>query len=205
LGQWRTKLERTYGRTLTLVESWRYWIVAGVLVLSCIAARFCTPYPQAVAQDLLLLAATIFSIFFLAYVFLRDRLQSQVNFVEQEIGEIDQHWNVKKYEFAREAAKLYEREYRLAFLFILSAECLLLVSIFLLIYTVFVGTCWWVETVGLGLIMSALILLILMLILHHGYPGPEGLFSKLKSYLETVRTKHQRAGLQRASKKGPSK
>jgi len=190
LRQWQSKLERAYNRTVTTVESQTGLIIAVVVILSCVAAGFCAPYSLSVARDLLILAVTVFSMFFVAYVFLRNRLQSQVDFAEKEIEDIDRHWSTERYKFAKEAIEGYERAYRLVFSLILSAECLLIVSIGLLIYTVFIGNCWAVETLGLGLIISALVLLILMLLLHHGYPGPEGLFRKLNLYLEAIRRKH---------------
>jgi hypothetical protein len=56
---------------------------------------------------------------------------------------------------------------------------------------VFIGICCWVEVMALGLIIAALILFMIMLLFHHGYPGPESLFSNLNSYLESIKQEHE--------------
>lgn len=190
--QSRTKTGRAYSHILASIESRSYYTVAIIIVLSCVAAGFCSPYPASIASNLLVIAVTVFSIFIVVYIFLRNRLQSQVNSIEIEIGGIGKVWRKKRYEYAKQAIIGYESQYKHAFLYILLAECLLMVSILLSIYTVFIDNYWWVETIGLGFIISALILLILMLLIYHRYPGREDLFSKLGLYLESIHDKYKK-------------
>ena len=184
-------MQGVYNRFLKFIASWRWGVLAVVIIISCVVARFWSPYAVSISRDLLLLAGTVFSIFLVVYVFLRNALRSQLDSVEREISEIAKDWRDERYDFAKKAIDAYQREYMLPFFFILSAESLLFISILLSMYTVFVGICCWVETAALGLIISALILFMIMLLLHHGHPGPESLFSDLGLYLESIKQEYE--------------
>jgi hypothetical protein len=166
-------------------------MLALVVLASCMIARLWSPYDVSTSRNLLMLAGTLFPIFLVVYVFLRNNLRSHLDSVEQEISEIAKDWRDERHDFAKKAIEGYGREYTLPFFLIISAELLLFISILLSMYTVFIGICCWVEVMALGLIIAALILFMIMLLFHHGYPGPESLFSNLNSYLESIKQEHE--------------
>ena len=142
----------------------RTWGVLGVVAIpSCILAWCWSPYDVAISLDLLILASTVFSVFLVVYIFLRNTLRLHLEFLEEEIGQIAREWNNRRYKLAKKAAQAYETDYRVPFFFILAGKSLLFVSMLLSMFTVFVYGCRWVEMIALGFIISALIMFIIML------------------------------------------
>ena len=109
-------MQQVYDRLLEFVASWRWGILVVVIIASSVIAELWSAYSVSTSLDLLMLAGTIFSIFLVVYVFLRNTLRSQLDSVEQEISEIAKDWSDERYESAKTATGAYRMEYMLSFL-----------------------------------------------------------------------------------------
>jgi len=167
-----------------------YFTISIVVGLSFLFAWFCSPYSQAIAQNLLVLSTTAFSLFIVAYIFLDGKFTKDIDLLTELVDKIDRNEELCK--FMETMIPSYKQEYKANFLFILTAECLLLISIFSEIVTVFIRNYHWVEALGLGLIIAAMVLLTLWLLINYCRLSLISLFKNIEGQLESAKESHTR-------------
>jgi hypothetical protein len=136
---------------------------------------------------MIVLATTMFSVVIVIYLFLFESFWRHLDSIETIIRGLEAQWNEEKYKFAKAGTKGYYSKYSMFFSLLIIINIFLITSIFSSIYTLYIAKTRLTETLSLGLVMSATIILLSTLVIHHGRAGPANLFKELEKYLETMK------------------
>ena len=150
-----------------------------------------SPFSLDYSRDILTSALALFSIALAIYTFLFSSYWRHLDAVASMVTQLSVKWDPELCKTVRASVTGYAGDYSLYFSDLVAAGLLFIGSAFFSMHTLFVGKTQVTQAFSFGLLVSATLILLKMLLVHYGNANPSKLFDLEKGRLDHLSQQHQ--------------